>query len=110
MALPRLVLKPGRHTSLLRFHPWLFESAFVETPRDIGPGATVAVHSDQGEFMGLGAYSPKSRIRCRMWTFGEKPEIAREFFEQRVERAVSLRSRMNIASNSFRLVNRFVRS
>ena len=69
--MPRLILKTGREKSLLRRHPWIFSGAIKSVDEPLLPGETVAVYSQQMKFLGFGAYSPSSQIRCRMWLFSE---------------------------------------
>lgn len=66
---PRLVLKPGREKSILRRHPWIFSGAVEKVDGKIGPGEIVDVFSSKGDFLAVGAYSPHSQIRCRVWEF-----------------------------------------
>ena len=68
---PVVTLKPGKHRSLERRHPWVFSGAIAHVAGDPQPGATVAVRSADGALLGIGAYSPVSQIRVRMWTFGD---------------------------------------
>ena len=44
-----LKLRPGKDRSLLRRHPWIFESAIARGSADAGE--TVRVESDTGEFL-----------------------------------------------------------
>ena len=69
--MPRLILKSDREKSLLRRHPWIFSGAVKSVDEPIRPGETVAVYSHQMNFLGFGAYSPSSQIRCRMWLFSD---------------------------------------
>lgn len=67
--LPELILKPGREKALKRRHPWIYSGAIQSMKGNPDGGALVVVRSSNGEIHGLGAYSPHSQIRCRMWTF-----------------------------------------
>ena len=64
-----VVLRAGRERSLARRHPWIFSGGVTAVQGSPGPGATVEVHSATGDNLGLGAFSPESQIRVRMWTF-----------------------------------------
>ncbi len=57
-------LRAGKERSLLRRHPWIFESAIAKGGGDAGE--TVRVESDQGQFLGWAAFSPASKIRARI--------------------------------------------
>ena len=66
-------LRPGRERSVERRHPWVFSGAVAEVHGDPAPGDTVVVESSTGDAIGVGAYSPVSQIRVRMW--GIDPEL-----------------------------------
>lgn len=86
-----VVLHPTREKSLLRKHPWVFASAiekFIGTPRK---GDTVDVLSSDNRFLGRGAWSPKSQIQVRIWTFDQNEIIDNGFFLRRLEQAMALR-------------------
>ena len=71
--LPILKLKPGREKSLLRRHPWIFSGAVAAVEGELAPGETVRVVNARGQFLGLGAYSPASQIRVRVWSWAQEP-------------------------------------
>ncbi|MGE0330664.1 MAG: class I SAM-dependent rRNA methyltransferase [Ramlibacter sp.] len=96
-------LKPGKERSVLRRHPWIFDSAIARGGADAGE--TVRVESSEGQFLAWGAYSPASRIRVRAWSFDEKQRIDVAFFSQACARAIRARSRMAIESDGLRLVH-----
>ena len=96
-------LHPGRERSLLRRHPWVFDSAVAKGGAD--PGETVRVESHDGKFLAWAAYSPASKIRARAWTFVEADRIAAGFFRERVVQSVALRQRLNPSSDGVRLVH-----
>ncbi len=76
--LPSVTLRPNRQRSLVRRHPWVFSGAIATVTGDPQPGDTVEVRSAAGESLGLGAFSPASAIRVRMWTFSSpgEPSVA----------------------------------
>ena len=96
-------LQPGREKSLLRRHPWVFESSIAKGKAD--PGETVRVEAADGRFLAWGAYSPTSSIRVRAWSFDEAERIDADFVQRRVARAVALRTRLAVASTGMRLVH-----
>ncbi|MCC5868876.1 MAG: class I SAM-dependent methyltransferase [Gammaproteobacteria bacterium] len=91
MSLPQVFLRAGRDASLRRRHPWVFTGAVAELRGRAAPGDTVAVHCAKGELLGLGAWSPASQIRVRMWSFEAGEHIDEDFFLRRVMHAVSQR-------------------
>jgi 23S rRNA (cytosine1962-C5)-methyltransferase len=84
-------LKPGKEKSLLRRHPWVFSGAIAQVRGDPQPGATLAVTSAAGEFLGWGAYSPHSQIRARIWAWEQSTRIDEAFFRQRLQNAIAAR-------------------
>jgi 23S rRNA (cytosine1962-C5)-methyltransferase len=98
-----VVLREGKERSLLRRHPWVFESSIRSGRAD--PGETVRVQSADGGFLAWAAYSPGSAIRLRAWSFDEAERIDSAFFERRVARALTLRERLAVASDGVRLIH-----
>ena len=96
-------LKPGKERSLLRRHPWIFDSAIARGSAD--PGETVRVESAEGQFLAWAAFSPASKIRARAWSFDEKQRIDAAFLTATVQRAVIARTRFDIASDAMRLIH-----
>jgi 23S rRNA (cytosine1962-C5)-methyltransferase len=96
-------LKDGKDRSLLRRHPWIFDSAIAKGGGD--PGETVRVESHGGQFLAWAAFSPASRIRARAWSFDETQRIDAAFLEAACERAIRARSRFDIPSDGVRLVH-----
>jgi 23S rRNA (cytosine1962-C5)-methyltransferase len=84
-----LRLRPGKERSLLRRHPWVFESAIAKGGGDAGE--TVRIEADDGRFLAWAAFSPHSKIRARAWSFGETQRIDAAFMAARVHAAVSAR-------------------
>ena len=96
-------LKPGREKALLRRHPWVFDGAIAKGGGD--PGETVRVEADDGRFLAWGAFSPKSSIRVRAWSFDEAERIDAAFFARRIEAAIAFRRRLAIPSDAMRLIH-----
>lgn len=98
-----LRLRAGKERSLLRRHPWIFESAIAKGGGD--SGETVRVESHEGQFLAWAAFSPQSRIRARAWSFDEKQRIDASFFVAACAKAISARARFDIQSDGVRLVH-----
>ena len=96
-------LREGKERSLLRQHPWVFESSIAKGRADAGE--TVRVEDAAGQFLAWGAYSPQSLIRVRAWSFDEAERIDADFFQRRVAHALALRARLAVASSGVRLVH-----
>jgi len=86
-----ITLKPGREKALLRRHPWIFSGAIADEVGDPASGDTVDILDAKGNFLARGAYSAKSQIRVRVWTFDEAVEIGPDFFRKKITRAISRR-------------------
>ncbi|WP_456442400.1 class I SAM-dependent rRNA methyltransferase [Caldithrix abyssi] len=95
-----VILKKGREKSLLRKHPWIFSGAVKSVEGQPQSGETVAVQDCQGRFLGRGAYSPRSQIVVRMWSFEQDEAIDNVFFEKRLLQALRLRSALGIDRES----------
>jgi 23S rRNA (cytosine1962-C5)-methyltransferase len=98
-------LKRGREKSLKRRHPWIFSGAVEKASGKAGD--TVAVLDSAKKALARAAYSPKSQIRARVWTFDPKEEVDARFFRGRLEKALALREALPAAkhTNALRLVH-----
>ncbi|WP_395667911.1 class I SAM-dependent rRNA methyltransferase [Rhodoferax sp.] len=96
-------LRAGKERSLLRHHPWIFESAIAKGGGD--SGETVRVESAEGHFLAWAAFSPSSKIRARAWSFDANQRIDAGFFQAAVARAVRARARLDVRSNGVRLIH-----
>ncbi len=91
MRLPQVILLPGRDKSLLRKHPWIFSGAIKNVIGDPGSGETVEILSAAGIVLGSGAYSNKSQIRVRTWSFDPDEKIDRGYFREKIKQAILTR-------------------
>ncbi len=101
----QLVLKKGREKSLKRRHPWIFSGAVEKAGGK--PGETLEVVDIAKNFVARAAYSPKSQIRARVWTFDPKEPVDADFFRSRLEKALAVREALPAAkhTNALRLVH-----
>lgn len=78
----------------MRRHPWIF-SGSIASVRDGGKGIqvgeTVEVLDSRGSFLAWGAYSPRSQIRVRIWSWDPEARIGPDFFARRLEKAIEYR-------------------
>ncbi len=88
----QLLLKPGRDRSLSRRHPWIFEGAVDRVEGRLRPGDTVEVLDAAGRRLAKAAWSPKSQIRARVWSFDADEIIDDAFFKRRVAAALARRA------------------
>ncbi|HVK33986.1 MAG TPA: class I SAM-dependent methyltransferase [Burkholderiaceae bacterium] len=96
-------LRAGKERSLLKRHPWVFAGSVDKGGGD--SGETVRVESHEGQFLAWGAFSARSQIRVRAWSFDEGERIDAVFFERRIAAAVALRARLAVASDGVRLIH-----
>ena len=96
-------LREGKERSLLRRHPWIFESAIGKGSGDAGE--TVRVESHAGQFLGWASFSPQSKIRARVWSFDEAQRIDAPFFIAACARSIRARGRFDIQSDGVRLIH-----
>ena len=102
-----LVLKPGREKPVLRRHPWVMSGAVADVGSgDEAPGAWTRVLSSHGRVLGYGDYSPASKIRVRIFSFGPEAPVD-GFLAGRIADAVARRIGDPLVgdTNAVRLVN-----
>jgi 23S rRNA (cytosine1962-C5)-methyltransferase len=102
-----LLLKKGRDKSVRRRHPWIFSGAVEKVDGKPGRGDTVDVLDAAKKSLARAAYSPKSQIRARVWTFEPAEEVDARFFRTRIQTALVLREALPAAkyANALRLVH-----
>lgn len=107
MAYSKIILKPGKEQSVLRFHPWIFSGAIDKAEGNPEEGDMVEVTDSNGNFLGLGHCQPGS-ISVRIFSF-QNVEPNLEFWEQKVASAYRLRNTVGLTNdtttNIFRLVH-----
>jgi len=96
-------LRDGKERSLLRRHPWIFESAIQSGGAD--SGETVRVESHSGVFLAWAAFSPTSKIRARVWSFDEAQRIDAPFFIAACAASIRARARFDVQSDGIRLIH-----
>jgi 23S rRNA (cytosine1962-C5)-methyltransferase len=89
----------------MRHHPWVFSGAIDRIEGSPGPGDTVAVVSAAGDFLAWAAYSPRSQIRARVWSWVADDVIDAAFLGARIERAIAARAALDLDSDAVRLVH-----
>jgi 23S rRNA (cytosine1962-C5)-methyltransferase len=101
-----VILKPKREKSLLNHHPWVFSGAIARINGEPQPGETVDVLAAGGRWLARGAYSPRSQIRVRVWSFDPAEAIEARFFKRRLKQALDLREQIlsGTDTTAFRLV------
>ena len=88
----QIVLLPGKERSAFKLrHPWLFAGAVGRLEGRARPGDTVEVLADNLRPLGRAAYSPRSQIRARFWTFDPDESVDDAFFKRRIAAVVARR-------------------
>ncbi|HEU4353881.1 MAG TPA: class I SAM-dependent rRNA methyltransferase [Burkholderiales bacterium] len=102
-----LLLKKGRERSLKRRHPWIFSGAVEKVNGKPALGDTVDVLDRAKKLLARAAYSPKSQIRARVWTFDPSEQVDGSLFRTRLQAALALREALPAAkhANALRLVH-----
>jgi 23S rRNA (cytosine1962-C5)-methyltransferase len=103
-AAAELLLKPGKERSLLRRHPWIYDTAIGRVRGGPAAGQTVAVRGHDGRWLAWAAYSPSSTLRARCWSFDESDTIDAGWLAARVSEAVARRAHLAEAGDALRLV------
>lgn len=107
MNYPKVILKPGKEQSLLRFHPWVFSGAIKTTYDSPSEGDVVEVYSADNHFLATGHFHAGS-ISVRVLSF-KKDTINDDFWRNRLDEALTNRKLLGLYPNAetdiFRLVH-----
>ena len=103
----KVILKPRREESLLRFHPWVFSGAIGQIVGHPAEGDLVSVCAADGKLLACGHYQIGS-IAVRILSFDEDPTLP-DFWERMLLRAYQLRDAFGLTqsarTNCYRLVH-----
>ena len=103
----KVILRPRREDSILRFHPWVFSGAIAKITGDPAEGDLVGVYSSDGQYLATGHYQIGS-IAVRILSFDEDP-LAPDFWEKMVRRAFQVRVACGLhgsaATTCYRLIH-----
>jgi 23S rRNA (cytosine1962-C5)-methyltransferase len=71
------------------------------------PGDVVDIHAADGRWLARGAYSPKSQIRVRVWTWNQEEEVDEDFIQERITLSIASRDELGIpkSTNAYREVH-----
>lgn len=90
----KLLLKSGRERSILNRHPWIFSGA-VKTLPQAENGEIISVHTNHGELLGYGFFSPNSQITCRIFEFGSNQiTLDAQYWKNKLNNAFELRKKL----------------
>jgi len=93
----KVILRPRREESLLRFHPWVFSGAIAQIAGHPAEGDLVGVFSSDGQFLAWGHYQIGS-IAVRILSFDEDPTRA-DFWTLMLARALRMREACGLHGN-----------
>ena len=103
----KVILKPRREESILRYHPWVFSGAIAQVTGHPAEGDLVSVCSSDGRLLACGHYQIGS-IAVRILSFDEDPTRP-DFWQRMLRRAFHLREAYGLAgsesTNCYRLVH-----
>lgn len=107
MDFAKIILKPKKEESLLRFHPWVFSGAIQKIIGNPCEGDVVDVYTCHEQYLATGHYQIGS-IAVRVLSFeGEHPD--KDFWKRRISEAYLLRKTLGLAenptNNTYRLVH-----
>lgn len=102
-----IYLQPGKESTILRGHPWVFPKTIA---REIHckTGNLVQVYDEQGQYLATGMYNEHSLYRVRILALGQTITSLQDCIQQRLQEAFDLRTRLglpNTETNAYRLFN-----
>lgn len=95
-----LIITKGHHR-IKRGHLWVFRDELQPHEFDIRAGECVRIQTDYGYDLGVGFYHPTSQIAVRLLRTTNEPDV--QFFKNRIEQALQLRTRLFPTESSYRL-------
>ena len=103
---PTLILRKNSEHAVRNGHPWIFSGAVAQKPQ-ANPGDIVDVLDVRERFVCRGFYNSRAMIRVRVLTRDPNELIDEHFVTTRLTRAVRLRKRAGLHSqtNAMRLVH-----
>jgi 23S rRNA (cytosine1962-C5)-methyltransferase len=96
MATPSVILKAKRAQPFFARHPWVYAGAIDRVEGDPPDGAEVDLLSTAGNFIARGLFNSKSKIRVRLYSWDPDRSLDRDFFRERIARAMRLRDDLGV--------------
>ena len=91
MTVPQVILKPKRALPFFGRHPWVFAGAIERVDGSPADGDEVELRAGTGTFIARGLFNSNSKILVRLYSWDEGRELNRDFFRERLARAIQLR-------------------
>ena len=89
---PAFTVSKKAEASLQAGHPWVYENEITAQPDALpAPGAIADVFSSRGSWLGSGFFSPKSKIRIRVFSRNANDRFDQSFWRRRIEYAWAYR-------------------
>ena len=105
----RLAIKltpDGERILKQQHHPWIFSESIRKINKEAEAGDIAIIFDGKNNtVLAVGLYDPDSPIRIKMLHFGGGAAINRDFFEQKISQAFSIRRELLLTdTNSYRLI------
>ncbi len=104
---PKIILKKGKESSPLRFHPWIFSGAMQTFDANLKDGDVVEVQDFKGGFLCIGHFYHGS-IAIKILSFANE-FIDQKFWDNKIKQAFLLRKNLGLIGNKntncFRLIH-----
>jgi 23S rRNA (cytosine1962-C5)-methyltransferase len=104
---PQIILKPGKETPVLRFHPWIFSGAIEKTIGKPAEGDIVECYTSSGVYLATGHCMPGS-LAVKLFTF-KRQEIGKDFWHSKIRQAWQVRETLGLTlndqTNAYRLIH-----
>ncbi len=98
----RVEITKSAYEKLKKFFPWVYKNEIIKAP-DCNPGDVVDLIY-KNEYVATAFFNPLSKISARVITF-EKTHIDKEFFKERIKKAIKKRENLKSITNSYRLIH-----
>jgi len=104
---PQIILKPGKESPVVRYHPWIFSGAILKTVGNPAEGDIAECFSSTGIYLATGHCMPGS-LAVKLFTF-KRQEINKEFWLSKIREAWQMRKSIgftnNPHTNAYRLIH-----
>lgn len=102
---PSIILHRSKVHAVKRFHPWVFSGAVKRFDKGLQGGDVVEIHSEDGEYLGIGHYGAGS-VSARIFSFSREEDLM-ELWVRRLQSAYNVRKAAGLAesehTNAYRL-------
>lgn len=93
---PTVILKSKRAQPFFARHPWVYAGAIDRVDGTPGDSDEIDLVSAAGNFVARGLFNSQSKIRVRLYSWESGRALDRNFFRERIERAVQLREALKL--------------